>query len=172
MNQFVELFMMSPQGHEFNPDLFYADMITESDSGDALRDMSCLADVLDELRRKTYRKRVVQLARTHQEPTAPPPLLHAAFPAQYARIPWKIADGVALSVGIYNNIYVAKKPYPVQLEARTNTPVKTETSWLCADTGAPLLPHQIRTYQLFGGERVTMDKDDMKEIKNFGEPGV
>ena len=89
---------------------------------------------------------------------------------QYGRIPFKIAEGVELSVGVYNLIYPAKKPYAVQLETDSNQQVKTETNWVCADTGKTLLPHEIRTYHTFAQSKVIFTKDDMKEIKNFGEP--
>jgi len=99
-------------------------------------------------------------------------LLDGLFVLQYARIPLKLAEGIELSVGVYNLIYPTKKPSAVQLETATNQRVKTETNWLCSDTGRQLLPHEIRTYQKFADSRVMFDKEDMKQIKNFGFPGA
>jgi len=43
---------------------------------------------------------------------------------------------------------------------------------MCADTGAVLDEHQIKTYFPYGGERVFFTKDDMNQIKDFGPPGI
>ena len=74
---------------------------------------------------------------------------------QYASIPFTISDGVSLSVGLYHNIYPAKKPSAVFVDGRTNAPLKVETSWMCKSTGKRLLPHEIKTYFPFGGDSVS-----------------
>lgn len=40
------------------------------------------------------------------------------------------------------------------------------------DTGTELMPTDIKYYQLFGGEKVTFEKEEVTEMKKFGKPGT
>ena len=40
------------------------------------------------------------------------------------------------------------------------------------DTGADLMPTDIKYYQEFGGEKVIFEKEEVTEMKKFGEPGM
>ena len=40
------------------------------------------------------------------------------------------------------------------------------------DTGTELMPTDIKYYQLFGGEKVIFEKEEVIEMKKFGEPGM
>lgn len=52
-------------------------------------------------------------------------------------------------------------------------PATVETKLLCADTGAELAEDDVEYYFTYGGERVTFDKEEVKQIKTqFGEPGL
>lgn len=77
---------------------------------------------------------------------------------------------------IGTNLYVLVLPQrpsaPVFLDAKTNKPTKTETNWLCSDTGAYLEQAEIKKYFLFGKDcRVYFSNDDIAEIKGIESPG-
>ncbi len=42
---------------------------------------------------------------------------------------------------------------------------------LSQDTGTVLLPTDIKYYQMFGGEKVVFEKEEVDEMKKFGKPG-
>lgn len=35
-----------------------------------------------------------------------------------------------------------------------------------------LLPTDIKYYQMVGGEKVIFEEEEVKEMKNFGKPGI
>ena len=40
------------------------------------------------------------------------------------------------------------------------------------DSGTDLMPTDIKYYQEFGGEKVIFEKEEVTEMKKFGEPGI
>ena len=40
------------------------------------------------------------------------------------------------------------------------------------DTGTELMPTDIKYYQLFGGEKVIFEKEEVTDMKKFGKPGI
>lgn len=58
---------------------------------------------------------------------------------------------MALSVGVYNLIQKAYKPYPVKLYRETNEPVKTKTRMFSGKTGSLLLPSDTKRAQVTFG---------------------
>ena len=40
------------------------------------------------------------------------------------------------------------------------------------DTGTELMPTDIKYYQLFGGEKVIFEKEEVTDMKKFGKPGT
>ncbi|KAG6582791.1 putative ATP-dependent DNA helicase 2 subunit [Phytophthora cinnamomi] len=83
-----------------------------------------------------------------------------------------VTKGVSIGVELYAMVVVQRKNTPVALDASTNTPLKTETKWLCEDTGAYLTPDQIKKYIDYGGKRVYFTRDDVVEIKHYDAPGL
>lgn len=55
---------------------------------------------------------------------------------------------MALSVGVYNLVQKAYKPYPVKLYRETNEPVKTKTRMFNGKTGSLLLPSDTKRAQV------------------------
>ncbi|KAF1788899.1 Ku70, bridge and pillars domain [Phytophthora cactorum] len=92
--------------------------------------VSSLDDLMDGSLRKRFRKR------------------------RLTTFPLHITKGVSIGVELYALVVVQRKNTPVALDASTNTPLKTETKWLCEDTGAYLTPDQIKKYIDYGGKRV------------------
>ena len=86
--------------------------------------------------------------------------------------PLHIAKDVSIGVELYALAVIQRKSNPISLDAATNTPLKSETKWLCDDTGAYLTPDQIKTYIGYGGKRVYFGRDDMVQIKYYDAPGI
>ena len=40
------------------------------------------------------------------------------------------------------------------------------------DSGTELMPTDIKCYQEFGGEKIIFEKEEVTEMKKFGEPGM
>lgn len=64
------------------------------------------------------------------------------------RLNLHLSNNVALSVGVYNLIHKAYKPYPVKLYRETNEPVKTKTRMFSGKTGSLLLPSDTKRAQV------------------------
>ncbi|RLN61046.1 hypothetical protein BBP00_00005653 [Phytophthora kernoviae] len=86
--------------------------------------------------------------------------------------PLHVTKGVSIGVELYALVVAQRKNTPVALDASTNTPLKTETKWLCEDTGAYLTPDQIKKYIDYGGKRVYFTRDDVVQIKHYDAPGL
>ncbi|KAJ7370949.1 X-ray repair cross-complementing protein 6 [Desmophyllum pertusum] len=72
----------------------------------------------------------------------------------------------------YNLCRSATKSSYINLDSRTNEEVKTHTKYICVDTGRALMPTDIKLYQMFGGEKVIFEKEEVAEMKNFGNPAT
>ncbi|GAB9463970.1 Atp-dependent dna helicase 2 subunit [Globisporangium polare] len=86
--------------------------------------------------------------------------------------PLHITKDVSIGVELYALAVVQKKSSPVALDATTNMPLKSETKWLCEDTGAYLTPDQIKRYIEYGGRRIYFSPDDVVQIKHYDAPGL
>ena len=91
-----------------------------------------------------------------------------------ASVPLTIGPNFKMAVKMYSLYRKATKESPQWLDARTNQPLTTETRWICADTAQILDASQIRTYHEYGPskEKVYFTKDEMKELKTFGNPSL
>ncbi|KAL3662452.1 hypothetical protein V7S43_012310 [Phytophthora oleae] len=157
----LNLFYIIPPGkEEFDLAKFYgcsfmdfsaednADMVENEANFQPAFPVGSLDDLMDGSLRKRFRKR------------------------RLTTIPLHITKGVSIGVELYALIVVQRKNTPVALDASTNTPLKTETKWLCEDTGSYLTPDQIKKYIDYGGKRVYFARDDMVEIKHYDAPGL
>ncbi|ETM36562.1 hypothetical protein, variant 1 [Phytophthora nicotianae] len=157
----LNLFYITPPGKEnFDLAKFYGcnfkDFSAEEDEENVEDEatfqpafpVSSLDDLMDGSLRKRFRKR------------------------RLTTFPLHITKGVSIGVELYALVVVQRKNTPVALDASTNTPLKTETKWLCEDTGAYLTPDQIKKYIDYGGKRVYFTRDDVVEIKHYDAPGL
>ncbi|EQC34506.1 hypothetical protein SDRG_07834 [Saprolegnia diclina VS20] len=85
---------------------------------------------------------------------------------------WTIGPGIAIGVELYALRIKQTKPSPLHLDAETNTPLKSETKWLCDSTGMYLTPDQMRKYIEYGKSRVYFTADDVVELKYFAAAGL
>uniref|UniRef100_A0A8C5P196 X-ray repair complementing defective repair in Chinese hamster cells 6 n=1 Tax=Jaculus jaculus TaxID=51337 RepID=A0A8C5P196_JACJA len=147
---FVDLMHLKKRGG-FDVSLFYRDIIStaEDDSlGVHFEESSKLEDLLRKVRAKENRKRVL------------------------SRLKFKLGKEVALTVGIYNLVQKAYKPYPVRLYRETNEPVKTKTRTFNVNTGGLLLPSDTKRSQIYGSRQIVLEKEETEAVKQFDEPGL
>ncbi|KAG7388283.1 X-ray repair cross-complementing protein 6 [Phytophthora pseudosyringae] len=157
----LNLFYITPPGKEsFDLAKFYGcsfkdfsadedeEMIESAATFQPAFPVGSLDDLMDGSLRKRFRKRRL-----------------TAFPLH-------VTKGVSIGVELYALVVVQRKNTPVALDASTNTPLKTETKWLCEDTGAYLTPDRIKKYIDYGGRRIYFTRDDMVEIKHYDAPGL
>ncbi|KFV42180.1 X-ray repair cross-complementing protein 5, partial [Tyto alba] len=79
---------------------------------------------------------------------------------------------LSLSVGVYNLVQKAYKPYPVKLYRETNEPVKTKTRMFNGKTGSLLLPSDTKRAQTYGNRQIVLEKEETEELKRFDSPGL
>ncbi|KAM9388650.1 X-ray repair cross-complementing protein 6 [Phaethornis superciliosus] len=79
---------------------------------------------------------------------------------------------LSLSVGVYNLVRKAYKPYPVKLYRETNEVVKTKTRMFNGKTGSLLLPSDTKRAQTYGNRQIVLEKEETEEIKQFDSPGL
>ncbi|KAJ4461239.1 putative X-ray repair cross-complementing protein 5 [Paratrimastix pyriformis] len=90
----------------------------------------------------------------------------------YARISLQIAPGVEVGVSLYHPVVPTKVPSAVPIDAKTELPLRSETRWICQGTGSTLRQEQMKLYQEYGKEKVAFSKEELKEIKRFGDPSI
>lgn len=64
------------------------------------------------------------------------------------RLNLHLSNDVVLSVGVYNLVQKAHKPYPLKLYRETNEPLKTKTRMFSGKTGSLLLPNDTKRAQV------------------------
>ncbi len=79
-----------------------------------------------------------------------------------------------ISVTVHTLVQKATKPGAINLEARTNKPVKVESSTVSEDTGEILLENQLgRRYDRYGGaQHIVFQTNELKEMKDFGPSAI
>lgn len=75
-------------------------------------------------------------------------------------------------MSFFTTVIPAKKPSAVKVKASDHKPLKTTTKIICQETGQSLYQNQIGTYFPLGGEKVRLQPEEMKKIKNFAPPGM
>ncbi|KAJ3056120.1 X-ray repair cross-complementing protein 6 [Rhizophlyctis rosea] len=88
------------------------------------------------------------------------------------RVPFKIGEGLEISIKGYNLYVEQRKASYTRLLAKSNAEVKTVTSYVCSSSAQMLLPTDLKSYWLYGGQKVVFSKDEVAEIKHFGDPGL
>jgi ATP-dependent DNA helicase 2 subunit 1 len=150
-------YIKNESGKAFDPSKYFSNLITVSDDDGETPRISGVEDfkgMAREVRKKQFKKRRLStLTFTVQEGG-------------------NGQDGVELSVEMFATIMSTKKPSGKQLESKTNTPLVVQSKMLCSETGSYLTNEQIQTYSEFGGERVYITKDEMKECKTFCPKGI
>jgi hypothetical protein len=82
-----------------------------------------------------------------------------------------LSPEVHIAIRLYAPVHSATVPSASWLEVETNNPLTIESTWICKETGALLQEHQIKTYAVYGGERVFFTKLEMGALKQIGDGG-
>ena len=75
-------------------------------------------------------------------------------------------------MSFFTTIIPAKKPGAKKVNANNNKPLKTTTKFVCEETGHSLYKNQIGHYFPLGGEKVKIESNEIKKIKNFNAAGM
>ncbi|XP_017683090.1 PREDICTED: X-ray repair cross-complementing protein 6 [Lepidothrix coronata] len=135
----------------FDISLFYRDIINvaeDEDLGIQPKESEKLEHLMKKVRAKETKKRAL------------------------VRLNLYLSNDLALSVGVYNLIQKAYKPYPVKLYRETNEPVKTKTRTFNGKTGSLLLPSDTKRAQTYGNRQIVLEKEETEELKRFDSPGL
>ncbi|EDQ89450.1 uncharacterized protein MONBRDRAFT_32261 [Monosiga brevicollis MX1] len=86
-------------------------------------------------------------------------------------IPLQLAEGMAIGVKVYNLVSQATKGKYSYVYNDTQ-PVVTKTAYYCENTTNPLLPTDMKYGAKFGNEMAVFSKEEVTQIKSFGQPGL
>lgn len=164
----VELFGFNQPSHPFNYDTFYKHTIehTNPDDGEEVdgnntssttsldpesRPAFCALSKFKEFKaiihKKEFKKRSMFAIKFH---------LH---------------NGLEIGVKGYN-LYMEQKKAPfTHVHRESNRQVEPKSSFLCSDTTQILLPTDLKYFYSYGGEKIVFTKEELADIKTFGEPG-
>ena len=70
-----------------------------------------------------------------------------------------------IMLDVYQMIRIKKKPLPITINARTNKQTKRATQVLSKESGEIISKDRIRTFVDFGGERISIAKEEVAQIK-------
>lgn len=85
---------------------------------------------------------------------------------------FEIAGSTKIGMSFFTTVMPAKKPTAKKVNAANNKPLQTTTKLVCEETGQALYRNQIGTYYPLGGEKIRLEQNEMKKIKNFGTNGM
>jgi len=89
------------------------------------------------------------------------------------RLNFQLCPGTEIGISIYCTTIEARMPYPVYLLNENNKLLKSETKHICGSTGAVLHPvEDVETFVELGGERISVSRAEVGEVKSLGEPGM
>ncbi|TPX68920.1 hypothetical protein SpCBS45565_g02838 [Spizellomyces sp. 'palustris'] len=88
------------------------------------------------------------------------------------RVPLHLHEGLTIGVKGYNLVLEQRKGNYTYLDRRTNAEVRTVTTWACSATAQSLLPPDMKSYWVYGGQKVVFTKNEVNGIKHFGDPGL
>ncbi|XP_054805998.1 ATP-dependent DNA helicase 2 subunit KU70 isoform X2 [Prosopis cineraria] len=140
----IELLPLSCPDKEFNVSQFYADLICVD--GDDLDNFmpsvaNQLEDMKDQLRKHMFKKRIVK------------------------RIKFTIVNGLSIELNSYALIRPTVPGKITWLDSVTNRPLKTERSFICADTGA-LLDESTKRFIPYKNKNIIISMEELSEIKS------
>ncbi|KAJ7957323.1 ATP-dependent DNA helicase 2 subunit KU70 [Quillaja saponaria] len=143
----IELLPLSRPDEEFNVSLFYADLIGLE--GEDLAQFipsagNKLEDMKDQLRKRMFTKRIVK------------------------RITFAIVGGLSIELNTYALIRPTLPGVITWLDSVTNRPLKTERTFICADTGA-LVQESSKRFHPYKNKNITFSMEELAEIKRVSK---
>ena len=85
---------------------------------------------------------------------------------------FEISKGTKISMQFFTQVIKARKPTAKKVNAANNKPLQATSRYVCEETGHALYRNQIGSYFPLGGEKVRLDPQEVKIIKNFGTSGM
>eukprot|EP00916_Digyalum_oweni_P011729 GHVL01019500.1.p1 GENE.GHVL01019500.1~~GHVL01019500.1.p1 ORF type:complete len:487 (+),score=74.52 GHVL01019500.1:710-2170(+) len=143
----IELFPLEINSKKFDVSKFYHDILLVDEN--FMESSRCrLQDIQTRVRLKSHSQRVL------------------------SNLKLEIGVGLEMAVTMHSSVQEAKLPYPIKLHLDDNKPLKSETSWICEQTGTLLGDNEIDTYWECGGTTILCSKADKSEIETFDKPGI
>ncbi|XP_020526581.1 ATP-dependent DNA helicase 2 subunit KU70 isoform X2 [Amborella trichopoda] len=141
----IELFPMCRPGTEFNTYKFYAELLGLE--GEELSEFLPLAaekieDMVDQLKKRIFKKRVIR------------------------RMAFLIHDDMWIELNSYALIRPTSPGVITWLDSVSNTQLKSERSFICADTGT-LLQEPMERFHLHKNEIVRFSLEELSEVKRI-----
>ncbi|KAK7310226.1 hypothetical protein RJT34_07610 [Clitoria ternatea] len=139
----IELLPLSRPNEVFDVSLFYSDVIGLE--GDDLVDFmpsagNKLEDMKDQLRKRMFTKRIVK------------------------RLKFTIGNGLSIELNSYALIRPTVPGAITWLDSVTNRPLKSERTFICADTGA-LVEESTKRFHPYKNQNITFSLKELSEIK-------
>ena len=169
----LELFPISSSSHTFDRKLFYDDIIyrsTPSDPNAPAYNPSALSST-DTTDFKSGSLDGITLLESLLSGIASKQTPHRAL---FASIPLELAPGFRISVKgylLYKHQKAARSCY-IFLGSDRPQLAAGSTTQLADDTARPVEKAEIRKAYAFGGEQVVFTPEEIKELRNFGEPVI
>jgi len=139
---FLDVVPVCGEGQQFNMDKFYCDLIKLADDSAPMSTTS-LADLTSTVVKRTSVKRST------------------------GKLNFQVG-GVTIAVSTFNLVGKTNKPAKQKLASDTNEAVSSSRSWAHPITGAPLLPSDIKKFQVYGGKNISFTEDEVKNINSLG----
>ncbi|CEP03112.1 unnamed protein product (mitochondrion) [Plasmodiophora brassicae] len=79
---------------------------------------------------------------------------------------------IAIAVQVFSVRMEAKMPTPVYLDPETNDLLTSQQQWVAQDTADIIDATDLVSYMLYGGQKVTFTKQDLKTIKTVYPSGM
>jgi ATP-dependent DNA helicase 2 subunit 1 len=181
----ISLWHLNPKNDIFNPRVFYFQLLvdptgsgnTDDDDLESSIDNRMLSGGFDgfdalmaSVRRKEYRKRrlgstLMALAKIPDPPAAgEEPMVVEGAEGEEAAAP-VFPSQLHMAIHIYKTVQIVKKPAHTWLYAGNNEPLKSTSNFFNNSTGEVLPPEKIDTYIEVAGTRVSVAKEEMKELR-------
>jgi len=139
---FLDVVPVCGDGQQFQMDKFYCDLIKLADDSAPMTSTS-LADLTSTVVKRMSVKRST------------------------GKLNFQVG-GVTIAVSIYNLVGKTSKPSKQKLASDTNEAVSSSRSWTHPITGAPLLPSDMKKFQMYGGKNISFTEDEVKNINSLG----
>ena len=85
---------------------------------------------------------------------------------------FELTDRTKVGMSFFISVLKATKPSAKVVNAENNKLLQSTVRPICEKTGHALYKNQIGTYYPFGGRKVRLGANDMKQIKNVGPSGM
>nr|CAB3267806.1 X-ray repair cross-complementing protein 5 [Phallusia mammillata] len=133
----------------FKHEKFYKDIVSDPTTiGDMANPLNSIMNLYSYLMRKCSKQRAL------------------------TRIPFRLAKGVEMSVGVYTIARRATKASAVLLDSETNKQAHLHTNYVDTNTAEILMPSDIKLLQTWAGQDIVFEKEEVENIKKIEKLGL